>query len=159
MYEALTAMAGKLSMGWQDIPELVSKQTEELNTLQKELQAVRQHYAKYEALELVVSAEQRDAVRLVKASFVNRPVGELRLLAEQLKKEPDLVAFLVSFDGQKVSLLVTCAESTGRDARQLLSQQLTHINGRGGGDGRLAQGGGSATEEQYHLFLQQLDIE
>ena len=158
MYDTLTTTASQLSMGWQEIPELVSKQTEQLSTLQKDLQALRTQSTRYEALELSAMAEARGAIRLVKASFEQRPAVELRMLAEQLKKVHDLVAFLVSFDGQKVSLLVTCGEGTGREARQLLSQQITHLNGRGGGDARLAQGGGSATEEQYQQFVQQLDL-
>ena len=75
-----------------------------------------------------------------------------------LKRWTDVVAFLSSYDGQKVSLIVTCGEGTGKDARQLLTDQLAQIGGRGGGDARLAQGGGVATEEQYRIFLQQIDL-
>ncbi|MGE5123017.1 MAG: alanyl-tRNA editing protein [Acidobacteriaceae bacterium] len=158
MHDSLTATAGQLSMSWQGIPELVSKQAEQLAALQKDLQVLRSQSARYEALELAANSEPRGQIRLSRAIFERRPVVELRMLAEQLKNMPGLVAFLASFDGQKVSLLVTCGENTGQDARQLLIKQLSQLNGRGGGDAHLAQGGGPATEEQYQQLRRQLDL-
>ena len=37
---------------------------------------------------------------------------------------------------------VACAGDSGVDARDLLNKHLTPLNGRGGGDASLAQGGG-----------------
>jgi alanyl-tRNA synthetase len=55
-------------------------------------------------------------------------------------------------------MIVTCGEGSGKDARQLLTTQLAQIGGRGGGDSKLAQGGGVTTEEQYRTFLRQVNI-
>ncbi|MFZ2096055.1 MAG: DHHA1 domain-containing protein [Anaerolineales bacterium] len=158
MYDALTGLSNQMSISWQDLPEVVGKQAEQLGLLQKELQSIRQASVKYEAHELLTTAEETGGMKLVRASFENRPVGELRLLAEELKKVAGIVAYLASFDSQKVSLVVTCGEGSGKDARQLLTRQLAHINGRGGGDARLAQGGGLMTEDQYRTFLQPIDL-
>ncbi len=159
MYTAFTGLAGQLSMAWQDIPELVSKQSDNLAALQKDLQAVRQSALKYEAIELIEAADEQAGIKLVRASFENRPLGELRQLAEQLRNVQGVVAYLFSFDGQKVSLIVTCGEGSGNDARQLLTRQLVSINGRGGGDARLAQGGGSAQPEQYDALVKNIHIQ
>ena len=153
MYASLTELANQLSMSWQDIPELISRQTEQLSTLQKELQNLRKLAIINEAQQLAREATEYSGAKLVRAQFRHRPIGELRLLAEELKIMPDVIAYLVSYDGQKVSLIVTCGEASGSDARQLLSRQLSSINGRGGGDARLAQGGGVATPEQYSMML------
>lgn len=157
MYDSLSTLANQMSIGWQDIPDVLSKQAEQLSTLQKDLAVLRQASVIYEARDLASAAEQRGSVRLVRKSFENRPVVELRLLAEELKKLSGVVAYLTSYDGQKLSLIVSCGEGSGQDARHLLIKQITHLNGRGGGDAKLAQGGGTATEEQFHLFLQQVD--
>ena len=159
MYDSLNVLANQMSTSWQDIPAVISKQVDLIGMLQKDLQAHRLESVKNEALGLVAGSELRGNIKLVRASFEDRPVAELRLLAEELKKKTDMVAFLASYDGQKVSLLVISGEGSGRDARQLLTKQLTPLNGRGGGDAKLAQGGGAATEEQYHLFLQHLDLD
>jgi alanyl-tRNA synthetase len=159
MYDAFNGLANQMSIAWQDIPEVVGKQVEQLGLLQKEFQSLRQASIRYEAHELVSTAEKADGVKLVRASFENRPVGELRLLAEALKKVVGVVAYLTSFDGRKVSLIITCGEGSGKDARQLLNRHLALINGRGGGDATLAQGGGLMTEDQYDTFLQYIDLE
>ncbi len=153
MYETLTHLANKMSIAWQDVPDGVEKQMEQLAALQKELQALRQASTRYEARELIETAEQQGSLQLVKASYDTRPVAELRLLGEELKKRPGLVAYLCSYDGQKVSLVVACGEGISQDARQLLTALLALIGGRGGGDSHLAQGGGVATSEQFRSFL------
>jgi alanyl-tRNA synthetase len=158
MYDVLTGLANKMTINWQDIPEVVSKQAEQLSALQKELVMLRQAGVKNEARELVDKAEARAGVRLVIAAFDNRPVTELRLIGDELKKNTEVVAYLASYDGQKVSLVVSCGEGTGKDARVLLTAQLAQINGRGGGDSRLAQGGGVATDEQNRTLLENVDL-
>jgi alanyl-tRNA synthetase len=158
MYDVFNSLANRLSMNWQDIPELVNKQNEQLGLFQKELQNLRQLAVKYEARELTDVAEVMVGSRLVRASFMNRPVAELRLLAEELGKLAGMVACLASFDGQKVSLVVACGEGTALDARQLLNRILSPINGRGGGDASLAQGGGVASLDKYQGLLQHIDL-
>jgi alanyl-tRNA synthetase len=158
MYASLITVANQMSMSWQDVPMLLEKQAEQLALLQKELQSLRQSTVKYEVRELIEAAENIQGVRLVRAAFSSRMVGELRLLAEELKKTPNMVAYLATFDGQKVSLIVTCAENAGKDARLLLNRQLARINGRGGGDAHFAQGGGVITTEQYSIFLKSVDL-
>jgi alanyl-tRNA synthetase len=154
MYDSLTGLATKMSTGWQDIPELMSKQSEQITLLQKEILPLRRAGIKLEVQELAARAEERQGFKIVQASFENRPVPELRMLAEELKGISAVVSYLASFDGKKLSLIVTCAEDTGMDARQVLNKQLVKIGGRGGGDARLAQGGGLASQDQFNLFLQ-----
>ena len=158
MHDALTGLANKMTISWQDIPEVVSKQADQLSAFQKELQVLRQGSVKDEARELVDKSEMRAGMRLVRMGYENRAVAELRLVGDELKQITDVVAYLASFNGQKISLIVTCGESTGMDARTLLKAQIAQIGGRGGGDARLAQGGGVATEEQNRTFLQQIDL-
>ena len=158
MYDTFSSLANQMTISWQDIPEVVSKQADQLSTIQKDFQALRQASIRYEAHELVVKAEEYTGIRLLRASFEGRPVNELRMMAEEFKQIPDLVAFLATYDGLKLSLVVSCGEASGRDARQLLSLQLAIFNGRGGGDAKLAQGGGMATDEQYRTFMQQVNL-
>jgi len=158
MYDTFNNLANQQSTGWQDIPGLFSKQAEQLGSLQKDLHALRLQNARYEAHELATNAEAIGGIRQVKVSFENRPSAELRVLAEELKKMANLIAVLTSFDGQKLSLIVTCGLDSGMDARQLINLQLSPLNGRGGGDMSLAQGGAAATAEQYAAFVQHLDL-
>jgi alanyl-tRNA synthetase len=158
MYALTTGLANDMTISWQDLPQVVGKQSEQISLLQKELQALRQVSVGYEARDLVENAEVHGSIKLIKASFGARPASELRMLGDELKKVSDAVAYLSSYDRQKVSLIVTCGSSTGQDARALLISQLERINGRGGGDAHLAQGGGAATFDQYSDLLLELSI-
>jgi alanyl-tRNA synthetase len=157
MYETLVGMASQMSTAWQELPELLGKTSAQLSAAQKELQALRLSAIKYEAAELVSQAASRAGKKLVRAAFESRPVAELRMLAEQLKENGEVIAYLAAYDGQKVSLVVTCGEKSGNDARTLLNGALSPINGRGGGDIHLAQGGGAASHEQFESMFSSLD--
>ena len=158
MYDMFSSLANQMSISWQDIPGVVSKQVEQLSALQKEFQDLKSASVKNEARELSEKAEDHAGIRLVRQSFKSRPLGELRSMADALKQLPDLVSYLASYDGQKLSLIVTCGEATGKDARLLLTTQLASIQGRGGGDARLAQGGGVVSDVQYRTFLDFIDL-
>jgi len=159
MYDTFSSLANRMSIGWQDIPEMLSKQENQLSMLQKDLQSLKQASLRYEAHALAEMAQDHNGIRLVRQRFENRPLAELRLMAEALKQLPDLVSYLASYDGQKLSIIVTCGAATGKDARLLLTSQLTAIQGRGGGDASLAQGGGVVSVEQYPTFLDQINLE
>jgi alanyl-tRNA synthetase len=159
MYDVFGNLANRMSIGWQDIPDVVSKQENQLSMLQKDLQSLKQASLRYEAHELAEKAEDHTGIRLVRQCFENRPLGELRAMAEALKQLPDLVSYLATYDGQKLSLIVTCGSSTSKDARLLLNSQLTAIQGRGGGDASLAQGGAVVSVEDYRSFLQQVNLD
>jgi alanyl-tRNA synthetase len=61
---------------------------------------------------------------------------------------------LATFDGKKLVLVATCGKETGLSAMELLNRQLASINGRGGGDKQIAQGGGKATRDQFSSFFE-----
>jgi alanyl-tRNA synthetase len=102
---------------------------------------------------LSAQAESIGATRLVTKLYSSRAINEVRELARRLQEQENLVAVLARYEGQKLTLVVSCAEETGIDARELLAQFMTQIDGRGSGDARLAQGGSNATPEQVEQVL------
>jgi len=159
MYDSVNSTAGVMSISWQDIPQVLARQAEQLAVLQKELHPYRQASLRKEAHDLAAQADAYAGFRLVRASFEGRGVAELRTMADELRQEVGLVAFLSSYDGQKLSMVVTGGEGTGKDARQMLTRARAPINGRGGGDARLAQGGGAVTADQHRIFLKNIEME
>ena len=147
--EIVAALAADFSTHPSELIELVRKQAKQLQTTEKELRQLQLAYSAFEAQDLIARAQPWDSIRLIIQTFENRAVGELRTLANTLKAQPDLVAMLATYDGEKLVLLVTCGEATLHSARELLNQRLNLVGGRGGGDDRIAQGGGIATPEQF----------
>jgi alanyl-tRNA synthetase len=147
-YETVSRLAGDLSVAPQDLPATVNRLSDGLQKAQKDLQVLQIERLVWEAGRLAEAAETIQGRRLALAIFEGRPVSELRLLAGELAKQEDLVSVLAIIDGQKVTMAAACGEGAGITARNLLPRLLAPFNGRGGGDVRLAQGGGTITSEQ-----------
>lgn len=147
-YSTVSKLALELSIAQSEVSEIVLRQAELLQRTQKELQTLQGERLIWEAERLVQGAEQIGPRRVVIAVYEDRSGGELRLLGSELAKKSGVVGVLAALEGQKISLVVSCAEGSGVIARELLVKLLAPLNGRGGGDARLAQGGGAVLETQ-----------
>lgn len=152
-HEIVAALCQQLNTRPEEVLRLINRQTEQLAAAQQELNRLQADLLSVEAAQLTAQANPIGSVRLVTRQYLNRPMSELRELAKLLQTQADLVAALAGYDGQKLSLVVSCAAETGINGRELLAQALTPIGGKGSGDARLAQGGGSATAEQVAQVL------
>jgi alanyl-tRNA synthetase len=142
-----------LSTGPEELPALVQQQIEQLRAAQKEIDRLGTDLLSFEAKSLVEQAEPFDTGRLILATFIDRAPQILRELGKLLQQESRIIAVLAGYTGQKLSVVVSCADDAGLSARALLAQQLEPLGGRGGGDDRLAQGSGPATERQVETFF------
>lgn len=149
----VTEISRTLSAAPDDVPNLVNQQAEQLRQAQKEIRRLNAELLPVEAQRLVKQAEAQNGHKLIMALYRDRPAAELRELGKLLQSEAGVIAVLAGFDGQKLSLIVACAEDTGVSARALLARQLEPIGGKGGGDDKMAQGGGQTTEQQMESFF------
>ncbi len=144
--------AQELDTNPQALAETITRQQALLRAAQKDLQELEILRAEREARELAAQAEPLDGMRVVTAAWRDRSPQQLRALGGELQKQAQLIALLASYDGTKLSLTAACGEGAGVSANDLIRRVLTETGGRGGGDARLAQGGGSMTEEQFKEF-------
>ena len=149
-----TSLAAAFSTHPSEVVELINKQSAQLHSAEKELSQLRQANNAIEAQQMLANAQRIGERRVLLKTFENRPVSEMRALSNQLKEQVDLISLLATFDGAKIVLVATCGSQTNLSARELLNQQLATIHGRGGGDDRIAQGGGNATREQFTEFFE-----
>jgi alanyl-tRNA synthetase len=147
-HEIVTQLANQLSVHTEDVIDTVQHQTEQLKSTKNSLQKLQRDLIIFEARELAVQAKTIAAQHIVLRLFKSRPIGELRILAGELKEMSHLIALLATHDGSKISMLATCAADTNISAQKLLNDHLSIIGGRGGGDDQIAQGGGMANDEQ-----------
>ena len=138
--------AALLETGVDGIRAALARKLDQFKAAQAELDTLRAGLLAAEADQLAVSAEEVGSLRLVRALFRDRPATELRQLGLKLRALPGVVALLAGYDGEKLSLVVACSKDSGQDARELLKKHLDPLNGRGGGDTSLAQGGGVVEE-------------
>lgn len=152
-HSLITEIGQILSTAPEDVAHIVSGQVEQLQEAQREIKKLRREALSFEAQQLVNQAEKSKADRLVVAIFAERPANELRELAKLLQRKADVIGAVASYDGQRLLLVVTCGDHTNVSAKQLLANQLDQIGGQGGGDDRIAQGGGPASEQQIETFF------
>ncbi len=155
LHESARAAADLLSARPEDLPALTQKLLDQVASLRAELEARAGERLANETRALLAEAEAVGGLRLVTRLYAGRPPAELRALAGKLLAAEKTVAVLASFDGGKLSLVVSAAPDSGVEARGLLNRLLVPIGGRGGGDARLAQGGGPGSEMQARLLFEQ----
>lgn len=140
--------ANALSANLADVPTLVAQQSEQLKLAHKQLQQLQGELLALEVAALPAAAEPVGQARLACKRFDGLGGRELREMGRQLQADAGLVAVLAAVSEGKLSLVVSCGEASGVSARELLQRQLAPFGGRGGGDSRLAQGGGEISAAQ-----------
>ena len=144
-----------MDSGLDGLVESVEHMQAQTKQFQNEIDSLRGIVIGVEAEKLTSAAETVEKLRLVTALFENRPAGELRSLANRLRKEPGMVVVLGTYDGAKLSVVVASADDTKVDARVLLTNHLTPIGGSGGGSPTLAQGGGATNRSALEILFTQ----
>lgn len=153
LHESARGAADLLSARPEDLPALTQKLLDQVASLRAENETLRLAALEAEAHLLAESAQRVGNVRLVTRLYAARPAAELRLLAGKLLAAEQTVAVLASHEGGKLSLVVSSAPDSGVNARELLNRLFGPIGGRGGGEARLAQGGGAADEATVKNLL------
>jgi alanyl-tRNA synthetase len=156
-YATLTSLAAQLSVHPGELCEAVQRINTQLSQAQKTLQTYQLERLDWEAAHLWNESQLVQGRKLVVRRFDARPAQELRGLANRLRENPSCVAVLASWEAEKVGLVVACGVDSGVSALNLLHQLLVTINGRGGGDAALAQGGGLASRSQCEALLIQAE--
>ncbi|RMF04756.1 MAG: hypothetical protein D6768_02465, partial [Chloroflexi bacterium] len=151
--QLVTELGNLFSTGPGELAGVAAAQLAELRQARVELNELRAAALELEAHKLRQQAAPGDGGRWIRQMFAKRPAGELRELGKLLQQDENLVALLAAFDGKKLSLVVSCGRGTPHNAGKLLNARLAKIGGRGGGDARLAQGGGPATPDEAAAFF------
>lgn len=141
-YAIAADLAAQMSVGLSELPAAVQRQADQLKNLQRELAQLKEQTLADEARRMYETAERLGSLRIILAAFEGRSINDLRALGRELRLLPDVAAVLASVQGERVSLIAACAEEVGLRADDLLRRLTSRINGKGGGDASLAQGGG-----------------
>ena len=148
-------LAADFSCGVFEIEQSIAKLRSENQTLSKELKEVRERLMEHDAQELIAALPDTWGNRLIKRVWTNRDMNELRKLAMRLTDEPKVIVLLGS-SGAKANLVFARSKDIDQDMKAVLLSALKVIGSeKGGGDARLAQGGGvPASAELIEKALQ-----
>jgi alanyl-tRNA synthetase len=133
-------LAAGLSVKDRDLAETVERLAAEATEDRRQLSLARETLLDVEAAELAHSASGSPSV--VVRAWNDRPVEEVRRLAQHTAQRPGLVALLGVATGDRAHLVFARSADQSSDMNALLKAVCPLVGGRGGGTPALAQGGG-----------------
>ena len=132
----LTDVARQLSAPEEEAADALRKFTAAAKTAEKSLAEAKDALLEFEAIEL---AQQPIAA----ATFENRSIQQLQKLARFITQlNPNSVALLVSNNVDKLQFTVARGAQVEKSMKDISSAILPLVNGKGGGNDALVQGGG-----------------
>ncbi|MCX7570720.1 DHHA1 domain-containing protein [Tumebacillus sp. DT12] len=140
----LRQLSRHLTAGEAELPDGVARLLKERKELEKALAEANAKLLEAEADTLYAAARDQNGVLLVAKAFEGRSMQELQRLGQRIASlDPQAVALLVT-GGEKTQLVFARGGEVMVPMNELLKETLLLIDGKGGGNPSLAQGGGSA---------------
>ncbi len=150
-FAVLSEAARLLSSGFENVPELITKQAQDLREAGKSVQKLVEDLAQWEAARLWENTREKAGVRVVQCVFASAEGKKAKLIAHAVGKQAGAIA-LIGVKGTPSTLFFS--QSTGGRANlaDVMKQTLAKFGGKGGGTRDFAQGGG-LPEDQLELAL------
>lgn len=150
--KTLLSLTKHLNAPEKEIEQAVIKLLENKKRLEKELEEAKNNLLQFEAKSLVVKNDF-----LVAEIFQNRTVQELQKLARLVTMANNNVLVLfVSEIESRVQLVFARGTARTENMKKLIGEILPVINGKGGGNESIAQGGGDNTLSADQILNQLL---
>ncbi len=136
-------LIARLKVPMSDLEAHVERLQQQLSETRHDLEAARLKLLEYEAQDLLTQAQAQAGPYPVIARRLNsHDANELRTLAQQIAANGG-IALLGAVTGEKAQLVFACPKDAPYDMATILKATLPLIDGKGGGQKNLAQGGGA----------------
>lgn len=134
--------SGKLSAPAKELTEALTLRLAKIDSLARELATLRLELSQQQATVLLQTALLYNDCKIIAHILQDSQPSDAAQLAKNLTASSHVVTLLaaVSPDGSKCHL-VFATNTNGPDMGKLLKAALAKLNGKGGGNARLAQGG------------------
>jgi alanyl-tRNA synthetase len=152
----LRNLSRQLSSSEEELADRVSRLLEERREFEHALQSAGNKLLEAEARELVANARLIGELRAVTGVFAGRPMQELQRLAQHISALSPSSVSLLAASGEKTQLVFARGADVTVPMNELLKDVLAQIDGKGGGNPSIAQGGGSGSRSGEELIEQAL---
>lgn len=116
---------------------------------EKQIADLKDTLIHYEAKELISKAE----TSIITDTFQNRSIQELQKLAKTVVADaPETICVLVSENEHNLQIIAAKGDIVEKSMKELITNVLPYINGKGGGNDKMAQGGGENTLSSEQLI-------
>jgi alanyl-tRNA synthetase len=140
-YVLLSEAARRFSTGLENVPEMITKQAQDLRDAVKSLQKLEEDLAEFEASQLWQRAPEKGGVRVVQCLFESTEGKKAKLVAHAVGKQAGAIA-LIAVKGTPSALFFAQTPGGAANLSDVMKQTAAKFGGRGGGTRDFAQGGG-----------------
>ncbi|MFZ0964687.1 MAG: DHHA1 domain-containing protein [Terriglobia bacterium] len=140
-FAILSEAARLFSTGPESVPELISKQAQELRDASKARQKLVEDLAELEAARLWQQAPEKGGVRVVRCLFESAEGNKAKVVAHALGKQAGSIA-LIGVKGTPSAVFFAQTPGGRANLADVMKQTLARFGGKGGGTRDFAQGGG-----------------
>lgn len=138
----LTDVARQLSVPEEQAATALQKVMETAKATEKTLAEAQETLLQYEAQELLANAQQH----IITAHFENRPIQTLQKLTRFItEQDATAIALLTASNANKLQFVAARGQNVTVSMKNVANSVLPILNGKGGGNDALAQGGGEQT--------------
>lgn len=138
----IRTLCEKLSVKDSDITEAIEKMMDNLRNTEKQLASAVQELIKGEADGILRDCPVTNGIRLITRILDGRNINDVKLLGQYLTQSPGTIALLAGRN-ENAQVVFTRSDDIELDMNALFKTAIPMINGRGGGNSKTAQGGGS----------------
>jgi alanyl-tRNA synthetase len=150
-YAILSEAARLFSTGLENVPEMITKQSQDLREAGKSLQTLGEDLAELQAARLWQQAPENAGVRIVQCLFEAAEGKKAKLTAHAVGKHAGAIA-LIGVKGTPSALFFSQAPGGKANMSDVMKRTLAKFGGKGGGTRDFAQGGALA-EDQLEAAL------
>jgi len=138
---AINQLALAFSVKDRELPTAVLRLIQEATDSRREAERLRDELLEAEAAKLLAEATSWNDTQVVRRAFDDRDPQQVRKLASLLTSGHGTIA-LLGISGNDGRLVFACTEDSSADMAELMKQTCLAFGGKGGGQRRMAQGGG-----------------
>ncbi|WP_391205777.1 alanyl-tRNA editing protein [Psychrobacillus sp. L4] len=150
----ITNLISSLSSPEEKLEDAVHTLLNNVKMQEKQITNLNELLLQYEAKELIRNTKGT----ILTANFQNRTVQELQKLAKLITTESiELVCILVSKNDDRIQIVAARGSSVDKNMKELIEKILPLINGKGGGNNTIAQGGGENRISTEQLLQKSLE--
>jgi len=143
--DLVNTVSAALTVKDRELGDAFGRLAETNRALQGEANLLRRQMHEYQAAELWAAAAVHNGVRIVRQVLPAETLSGIKEIAALLAARPATVA-LLGTAGAGAHLAFAKSEDAGGDMGRLLKTAAAAVAGKGGGNARAAQGGGSRPE-------------
>ncbi len=138
--------AAILKTNWTDVQSSVKRVLEEKSGYEKQVQALNEELLSYEMEKWKKEARFYKSFYLVEKIFEDRDFNQMKKLAVEITQSASFVVIFVNKTSDKVQFLLHRSDDIEIPMNDCLKLGLEWIDGKGGGNQKMAQGGGQNVE-------------